>query len=202
MKHVSVVERSRSQVARPLKVLVPLIQEELISGNEAGMEHYIKAGRMLNEVKDSDQVAHGSWSRWLKSNFELGQRTAQDYMRVARKADEVGAKNEASFVFGNTIDKALGREERTIKSVTKKNKLKSLFDGVDRVNVTRMADERQSRDNEIKLHRELALQLIDLGYRAMATRLHPDAGGSRDAMSRLNTVRHELREFAATRRFV
>ena len=91
---------------------------------------------------------------------------------------------------------------RTIKSVTKKNKLKSLFDGVDKVNVTRLADERQSREHEIKLHRELALQIIDLGYRAMATRLHPDAGGSRDAMSRLNTVRHELKEFAATRRFV
>ena len=86
---------------------------------------------------------------------------------------------------------------RTIKSVTRKNKLKSLFDGVDRVNVTRLADERQSRDDEIKLHRELALQVIDLGYRALATRLHPDAGGSRDAMARLNTVRHELKEFAA-----
>ena len=190
------------RIARPLKVLVPLIQEELIAGNEAGMEHYIKAGRMLNEVKDSGQVAFGSWSRWLKNNFELGQRTAQDYMRVARKADEVGAKNEASFVFGNTIDKALGREERTIKSVTKKNKLKHLFDDIDKVNVTRMSNERKSRDDEIKLHRDLALQVIDLGYRAMATRLHPDAGGSRDAMSRLNTVRHELKEFAATRRFV
>jgi hypothetical protein len=43
---------------------VPLIQEELISGNEAGMDHYIKAGRMLNEVKDSEQVPHGSWTRW------------------------------------------------------------------------------------------------------------------------------------------
>jgi hypothetical protein len=196
------VRNTSKQVARPVKVLVPLIQEELIAGNEAGMEHYIKAGRLLNEVKDSGQVAHGSWSRWLKTNFELGQRTAQDYMRVARKADELGPKNEASFVFGNTIDRALGREERSIKSVTKKNKLKSLFDGVDKVNVTRLADERQSRDDEIKLHRDLAAQLIDLGYRALATRLHPDAGGSRDAMTRLNTVRHELKEFAATRRFV
>jgi hypothetical protein len=77
-----------------------------------------------------------------------------------------------------------------------------LFDGVDRVNVPRLAEERKSRDEEIKLHRELALKLIDLGYRAMATRLHPDQGGSRDAMSRLNTVRDELKEFAATRRFV
>ena len=191
------VARNKTQVARPLKVLVPLIQEELIAGNEAGMEHYIKAGTMLNEVKDSGQVPYGSWGRWVKDNFQIGRKTASDYMRIAAKVDEGHL-----FRRETSIDEAVGRDPRTIKSVTKKNKLKSLFDGVDKVNVTRLADERQSREDEIKLHRELALQIIDLGYRAMATRLHPDAGGSRDAMSRLNTVRHELKEFAATRRFV
>jgi hypothetical protein len=72
----------------------------------------------------------------------------------------------------------------------------------DRVNVTHLADERQSREAETKLHRDLAAQLIDLGYRALATRLHPDRGGSKDAMARLNAVRDELKSIAATRRFV
>jgi Protein of unknown function (DUF3102) len=191
--------RTSKQVARPLKVLVPLIQDELEAGTRAGMEHYVKAGEMLNEVKDSGQVAYGSWGRWLKSNFHLSQATANDYMRIARRVEEEGSSFIARY---KTIDEAVGREPRTIKSVTKKNKLKSLFDIVDKVNVTRLADERQSRDDEIKLHRDLALQLIDLGYRALATRLHPDRGGSRDAMSRLNTVRDELKALAATRRFV
>jgi hypothetical protein len=184
-------------IARPLKVLVPLIQEELIAGNEAGMEHYIKAGRMLNEVKDSGQVPYGSWGRWVKNNFRVSRITANDYMRIARMVDE-DPSCKASLT---TIDQAVGREPRTIKSVTKKNKLKSLFDGVDKVNVSRFS-EKKSRDEEIKLHRDIALQVIDLGFKALATRLHPDAGGSREAMSRLNTVRHELKEFAATRRFV
>jgi hypothetical protein len=195
--NVAVVRKH--QIARPLKVLVPLIQEELIEGAQAGMEHYIKAGRMLNEVKDSEQVPYGSWGRWLKNNFTLSQATANDYMRIARKVDKEGSSFIASY---KTIDEAVGREPRTIKSITKKNKLKSLFDGVDQVNVARLSDDRQTRENEIKLHREIALELIDLGYRAMATRLHPDRGGSRDAMSRLNTVRNELKEVAATRRFV
>jgi hypothetical protein len=173
MANLSVVRATKNQVARPLKVLVPLIQDELISGNEAGMEHYIKAGMMLNEVKDSGQVAWGSWSRWLKDNFHLQRASANDYMRLARKADELGS----NCMVGHTIDSALGREPRTIKSVTKKNRLKSLFDVVDKVNVSRLADERRSREDEIKLHRELALKLIDAGYRAMATRLHPDQGG-------------------------
>jgi len=184
------------RVPRPLKVLVPLIREELIAGNEAGMAHFVKAGRMLIEAREL--VTHGSWYRWLKDNFTLSKATANDYMRVARKAEEVGHERIASY----TIDQAVGRDPRTIKSITQKNKLKALFDKVDNVNVTRLSDERKSRDEEIKLHRELALKLIDLGYRAMATRLHPDQGGSRDAMSRLNTVRDELKEFAATRRFI
>ena len=187
------------QVARPLKVVVPLIQEELIAGNQAGMEHYVRAGGMLNEVKDSGQVPYGSWGRWLKENFTLSRATASDYMRVANRVAEEGPGCIASYT---TIDEAVGREPRTIKSVTKKNKLKALFDGVGKVDVTRLSEERKSRDNEIKLHRDLAMQLIDLGYRALATRLHPDAGGSRDAMSRLNTVRHELKDIAATKRFI
>jgi hypothetical protein len=196
---MNIAVRNAQQVARPLKVLVPLIQEELIEANQAGMEHYIKAGRMLNEVKDSEQVPYGSWGRWLKDNFTLSQATANDYMRIARRSDEEGSSFIASY---KTIDEAVGREPRTIKSVTKKNKLKSLFDGVDNVNVTRLADERQKRDDEAQLHRELAVQLIDLGYRALATRLHPDRGGSKDAMMRLNTVRDVLKSEAATRRFV
>jgi hypothetical protein len=193
-----VARKEQQQIARPLKVLVPLIQEELVAGSEAGMEHYVKAGRMLNEVKDSGQVPYGSWGKWLKSNFTLSRDTANDYMRVARKVDEPGSScRELPTSITSVVD-----PPRTIKSITKKNKLKSLFDGVDKVNVTRLTDERKSREDEVKIHRELALQIIDLGYRAMATRLHPDTGGSRDAMSRLNTVRHELKEFAATRRFI
>lgn len=187
------------QIARPLKVLIPLIQDELIAGNVAGMEHYIRAGEMLIEVRESDQVAYGSWGRWLKSNFTLSQATAHDYMRIARRAATEGSSFIARY---KTIDEAVGRGPRTIKSVTKKNRLKSLFDSVDRVNAARLGEERKSLQAEIKLHKDIALQLIDLGYRAMATRLHPDRGGSKDAMVRLTTVRDELREIAATRRYV
>jgi hypothetical protein len=36
--------------------------------------------------------------------------------------------------------------------------------------------ERQARDAEIELHRALAGELIDIGYRALATRLHRRSG--------------------------
>lgn len=51
-----------------------------------------------------------------------------------------------------------------------------------------------NRADEREAERKLALQLIDIGYKALATKLHPDKGGSRDAMSRLNRVRDHLRQ--------
>lgn len=191
-RHVAVAQSSKSQVTRPLKILVPLIKDELEEADAAGLEHYRRAGEMLVEAKD--QVPHGSWARWLTKNFDLSKDTAARYMRLARVAENDNRK----YVGAATIEDALGEQPRRERHAIR-NKL---FDAVDRVNVERMADERQTRDDEIKLHREVALQLIDLGYRALATRLHPDRGGSRDAMGRLNVVRDELKSIAATRRFV
>jgi hypothetical protein len=115
-------------------------------------------------------------------------------MRLANIADTDHAKYSGAATIENAIGERPRRERHAIWGKVK--------DAADRVNVTRLADERQSRDKEITLHRDLALQLIDLGYRALATRLHPDRGGSRDAMSRLNVVRDELKSIAETRRFV
>lgn len=186
------VRKTNKQISRPLKILVPLIKIELAEGDQAGLEHYRRAGEMLIEAKD--QVAHGRWSRWLTENFELSQPTARRYMRLARTSEIDDDQNDRSERF------------RSVRGMIGEKPARAAWTNVhhaaDRVNVTRLAEERQSRDDEIKLHRDLALQLIDLGYRAMATRLHPDRGGSRDAMTRLNTVRDELKSIAETRRFV
>jgi hypothetical protein len=190
MPNVAVAKKQT--IARPLKVLVPLIQVELAAGDEAGLAHYRRAGEMLIEAKD--QVPHGSWTRWLTKHFELSQKTAQRYVRLARMAESDYRK----FVGAVHIESALGEQPRKERHA----KWSKLHAATDRINVTHFAEERQARDDENKLHRELAIQLIDLGYRALATRLHPDRGGSRDAMTRLNLVRDELKSIAATRRFV
>ena len=48
-------------IARRLRVLVPLIKDELEAGHAAGMEHYRRAGDMLLEAKA--QMTHGEWKR-------------------------------------------------------------------------------------------------------------------------------------------
>jgi hypothetical protein len=185
---------TKKAVARPLKVLVPLIQGELQQGDTAGREHYRRAGEMLIEAKDSGQVAHGSWSRWLTKNFDLSQRTAQIYMQWAREMRTGSSHFSSMYQMRGGTDR--DREERT--STQQKQFRRSMRE------ITRddFVQERQRRDDELQLHRDLAMQLIDLGYRALATRLHPDRGGSKEAMARLNIVRDELKSIAATRRFV
>jgi hypothetical protein len=50
-------------------------------------EHAMAAGDALTEAKA--QLKHGEWLPWLKSHCEISERTAQVYMRLARKRAEI-----------------------------------------------------------------------------------------------------------------
>ena len=63
-----------------------------------------------------------------------------------------------------------------------------------RETAVRLAQENLSRAKEREAQRQLALQLISIGYKILAAQFHPDKkGGSKDAMVRLNTVRNRLK---------
>jgi hypothetical protein len=191
MKAAAVAVRPKSQIARPLTVLVPLIRDELTAGNRAGLEHYRQAGEMLLEARE--QVAPFKWGKWLSKNFELSRETARVYMRYAERiADDPHVAQHAGQSLRSVVypaEHANRTEWRTVREATKQ------------IDVDEFTESRQARVDEIQLHRELALELVDIGYKALATRLHPDRGGSKDAMRRLNRVRDELRSVAKARRF-
>jgi len=50
-----------------------------------------------------------------------------------------------------------------------------------------------SRKQESDALQKLAHRLIDIGYKVLSIELHPDKGGSHEAMLRLNEVRTHLR---------
>jgi hypothetical protein len=61
----------------------------------AALEHALTAGDLLLEAKS--KCPHGTWQGWLEENFEGSVRTAQAYMRVAARRDEVeAAKTQSS----------------------------------------------------------------------------------------------------------
>lgn len=183
------VVKAKSQIARPLPVLVPLIQEEIAEGHSAGLEHYCAAGELLLEARD--QVAEFKWTKWLRENFALSQRTACDYMSLAERVREdpdilqTSAKSLFSIVHP--------KEHQRRKARRAAFKLHKSVDQFDQA--------RSARAEETRILRLLAVELIDIGFKALATRLHPDHGGSEIAMRRLNRVRRELKSVAKSRRF-
>ncbi len=191
----AVAKRQTTTIGRPLKILIPLIKQDLEDGDRAGMEYYGNAGAKLLEAKP--QVAHGYWSSWMSKNFHLSQATAQRYMRYARLRAE--QKLRGAEVFPRSLSEMDGDTERERTRQKHERPYRALLSELD---TDLYAQEKQTREEEVRLHREMAVELVDIGYKALASRLHPDRGGSKDAMTRLNRVREELKGIAETRRFI
>ena len=53
----------------------------------AALEHAINAGEGLTQMKA--RTSYGMWGAWLRENFEGSERTAQAYMRLHRRREEI-----------------------------------------------------------------------------------------------------------------
>jgi Protein of unknown function (DUF3102) len=178
-------------ITHTLKQLVPLIQRELEAGLSAGLEHYRRAGEYLLEAQA--QIGHGNWDKWLRQNFHLSRAQAYRYMRLARQ-------EPSSLLEETTLKGAIGEDPH--RGPHAHSSWRPVLKAARDLDAELFAKERQAEAEEVRLHRELAVELVNLGYRALATRLHPDRGGSKDAMVRLHRVRDALKSIAETRRFI
>ena len=172
----------KNEVARPLKILVPLIRTEIEAGNSAGIEHYRRAGEMLLEAKA--QVGPRGWVEWVRRNFKgLSRATSYAYMKLAEET----AGRSVRDLTGKTMTSILDPDQSRPRAQAWHDPVKKVMQSVD---LSALKRERQNRIEEAKMVRNLALQLINIGYRALAAKLHPDKpGGSTEAMSRLNKVK-------------
>jgi hypothetical protein len=180
-------KKQTQEVARPLKVLVPLIKQDLHDGAEAapnaGMQHYIAAGQKLLEAKS--QLNAISWGEWLRRNFHLTQDTARQYMKAANKA-----ANGEHF---STMNQVRGDRRKFGHAPDWTHDVRETLRDFDTPAFTRHV---AGIDKEQKLEEELALKLIDIGYKVLVVQMHPDKGGTSEGMQRLNKVRDHLKEAA------
>jgi len=58
------------------------------------LQHARAAGQALAEAKQ--HVGHGGWGEWLADNFEGSERTAQVYMRVSARWEEIESKAQST----------------------------------------------------------------------------------------------------------
>lgn len=185
MQNSTIDKKRKDEIARPLKVLVPLIRQDLHDGAEAakaaGMQYYIAAGRKLAEAKAQ---LHGvSWGDWLTKNFHLTQATAGHYMKAAAKA--------AGGEHFSTMNQVRGDRRRFGHAPDWTHDVKETLRGFD---TEAHAAHIESIDKEQKMEAELGRKLIDIGYKVLAVQMHPDKGGTGEGMRRLNKVRDRLKE--------
>lgn len=116
-------------------------------------------------------VPKGEWFLWLEDNFAWSIRTAQEYMELARRG---------------------GRVERKIRPDQELRKTTSRIAGS--INFAAQRKEHEDEQKERQLMRTLSHKLIDIGFRMLAAKLHPDKPtGSKEAYQRLSEVKRILR---------
>jgi ParB-like chromosome segregation protein Spo0J len=64
--------------------------EQAAAALHSGLLHAREAGRLLLEARA--KLPHGRWLPWLAANVRFSERTAQCYMRVAKRWDELEGK--------------------------------------------------------------------------------------------------------------
>jgi hypothetical protein len=196
-----IAEKIDQPVARPLKVLEKLIHEDLSKARQAGEAaasaaaepYYRAAGEKMIEAKA--YLSQGDFEPWIRAKFKISPRHARRYMGFARATANIdfGRARPQSF---SEYMREEGGDAGYGRVVRKKEWHDPVKEALQSVNLGRLAQESLKRGEEQRLQTQLALKLIDIGYKALATKLHPDKGGSREAMSRLNAVRTRLKQFA------
>ena len=192
---------TKMQLVRPLKILVPLIQEDIRGAERAAEPHYAAAGIKLWEAKVHFGDDSRGFNAWATKNFNRSQETIRTWMIYAV---EMNGGQPLQFQQDRKTKPASVPQPKhfpTLSAVTHPNRLSHhgpawqtpVQQVTNRINLPRMMQERQDKEKEAWLRHRLGLQLIDIGYKVLATKLHPDKGGSREAMSRLNAVRDTLK---------
>jgi hypothetical protein len=67
---------------------------EAVQAAQSALLHAREAGRLLIEAKAA--LPHGAWAEWLRENVSFSHRTANAYMRVADRWEEIQANSQSS----------------------------------------------------------------------------------------------------------
>jgi hypothetical protein len=190
----SLATNETTQVARPLNVLVPLIKEDFLKAKEAADRashpYFQMAAEKMCEARA--QMTYSEFTSWAHRHFGIKTAQADKYLRLGKYTGNYpSARVDSISDFQRRIGESPRGAERG--GASWHDPVKQILG---RVDVNTLRDTELKRADERDASRKLALQLIDIGYKALATKLHPDKGGSRDAMSRLNTVRDRLKAHA------
>ena len=192
------VARKVSETARSLRELASLIKIKLKEAKEAGEEamqpYWAEVGELLLEAKGQFDSAD-QFYEWSRRQFDIGETQTRIYVGLVSNKPIPGARR------GQTLSdaiRAIGGSPRGSPRGGHREWAVPVDDIANRARreADRLRQQELTRQQEREAERQLALRLIDIGYKVLAKELHPDAGGSREAMTRLHAVRDRLKAHA------
>jgi hypothetical protein len=203
---LAAVKRKGGQIEllRPLEVLEPLIREQIAEGNHSikrSLEFYLEAGQLLREAKE--QVPRRDWSTYVKAKFKIGPNAASRWMHAA--SQRYGDQQVVEMMVDSGLQRAADFqpiEFKTLSEITQPKRHRGhrpawhqpVQHEVAKLKYDQLIRQMGDKAKENRLLFDLALQMVDIGYKVLATKLHPDKGGSAQAMQRLNLVRKSLKQ--------
>jgi hypothetical protein len=193
------IEKTERTVTRPLKKLVSLIKDDLRKINDIRMDsirsvaelmqpYRIAIGEKLIEAKP--QVKHGSFQDWIRKNLPIKPDAAREYMRMVETQNVTGVTFSGVQHFRRTTRPSYRRNHTG--TANWRNEVQQRLDGFNVSQFTKHDD--RDRLGETQAIKKLAGEIVSIGYKVLATKLHPDKGGSVEAMQQLNDARDLLKE--------
>jgi hypothetical protein len=188
-------EQQSTDVAKPLRSYIPLIQEQIDLGDKAGVEFYAAAGSLLIDVREEHfRKDPAGFFAWSTKKFKRSHNTIRTWTVLA------GEKKGKTFESLRDLHRQQGRPSEVNRP---RGPARNWTGPVDQIarharaeQLRLQQEDMMTRMQERQAEAKLARRLIDIGYKVLALELHPDKGGSREAMTRLNRVRDRLREHA------
>jgi hypothetical protein len=187
MKNNSEIEKIDKHVARPLAVIADLIKKERASANADSKKHWTVIAYLLVEAFtgfDGDWNAFQTW--FNRNDFDFGFDSGKDRMLALSNLEQSRAPTSAPIP---SFTKAMRPDYKWPEDEVRA-KIKRTVEGA-----RRFAQAAMERRNEEELIRQLAIKIIDVGFKVLSVKFHPDKrGGSADAMRRLNAAKAMLKE--------
>lgn len=188
---MEVAVRSDTQVARPLRVLVPLIKQDFEAAEKAGMAYYKAAGDKLNEALEGhfDGRPRSDFYEWAEKTFGKKPTQIRTWMASAAASADKPLKSlrEAS----GHKPPPTGPGSRIHREWTAP--IDAVADKTRREQLRFQREDELSKREERKAIDQLKLRVIEIGYKVLAKELHPDKGGTEEAFSRLKQAVDEMK---------
>jgi hypothetical protein len=194
------IEKRERSVARPLRELVSLIKKDLSAINDLKTENMRTLAQMMQPVRVAigeklieakPQVKHGDFKSWVVKHFPLmGYTSAKEYMRMAQTQKDTGVSFSGVQHFRRITQP--GYKKNHTGTANWRNEVQQRLDSFKVDQFTRHDD--KDRVGEQQMIKKLAIEIVSIGYKVLATKMHPDKGGTAEGMQRLNDARDLLKE--------